>query len=80
MWSPLLAAPDHGGAAGRAAGNGRTKHVRAPNQRNNGARRTKNRDSHKKACVYVARKRAVIMHRMLITGEAFRWPQIQAAV
>ena len=39
------------------------------------ARRIKRRSSHKKACVALARKLAVIMHRMLITGEAFRWPQ-----
>ena len=28
----------------------------------------------KKACVALARRLAVIMHRMLITGEPFRWP------
>ncbi len=39
------------------------------------ARRIKKRSSHKKACVALARKLAVIMHRMLITGETFRWPQ-----
>ena len=39
------------------------------------ARRLKKRTSHKKACVALARKLAVIMHRMLITGEAFAWPQ-----
>ena len=39
------------------------------------ARRIRKRSSHKKACVALARKLAVIMHRMLITGEAFRWPQ-----
>ena len=44
------------------------------------ARRIKKRSSHPKACVALARKLAVIMHRMPITGEAFRWPQIQAAV
>ena len=42
------------------------------------ARRIKRRTSHKKACVALARKLAVIMHRMLITGEAFRWPQKEA--
>ncbi len=42
------------------------------------ARRVKKRTSHKKACVALARKLAVIMHRMLITGEAFAWPQIDA--
>ncbi len=39
------------------------------------ARRIKKRSCHKKACVALARKLAVILHRMLITGEAFRWPQ-----
>ncbi len=43
------------------------------------ARRIRNRSSHKKACVALARKLAVIMHRMLITGEAFRWPEKEAA-
>jgi transposase len=38
------------------------------------ARRLKRRSSHKKACVALARKLAVIMHRMLVTGEMFRWP------
>ena len=39
------------------------------------ARRIRRRKSHKKACVALARKLAVILHRMLITGELFRWPQ-----
>ncbi len=43
------------------------------------ARRIRKRTSHKKACVALARKLAVILHRMLITGEAFRWPEKQAA-
>ncbi|MDH3318030.1 MAG: IS110 family transposase [Gammaproteobacteria bacterium] len=38
------------------------------------ARGVKRRTSHKKACVALARKLAVILHRMLMTGEAFRWP------
>lgn len=42
------------------------------------ARRIRKRTSHKKACVALARKLAVIMHRMLITGEAFRWPEKEA--
>ncbi|NIA71339.1 IS110 family transposase [Pelagibius litoralis] len=33
------------------------------------------RGSHKKACVALARKLAVLMHRMLTTGEPFRWPE-----
>ncbi len=43
------------------------------------ARRIKKRTSHKKACVALARKLAVILHRMLITGEAFRWPEPKTA-
>ena len=42
------------------------------------ARRIRKRSSHKKACVALARKLAVIMHRMLITGETFRWPEMEA--
>jgi transposase len=38
------------------------------------ARRIRKRSSHKKACVALARKLSVIMHKMLVTGEAFRWP------
>ncbi len=41
------------------------------------ARRVRKRTSHKKACVALARKLAVILHRMLITGEPFRWPEKQ---
>jgi len=43
------------------------------------ARRVRKRTSHKKACVALARRLAVILHRMLITGEAFRWPEKEAA-
>ena len=43
------------------------------------ARRIRRRSGHKKACVALARKLAVILHRMLITGEAFRWPPEAAA-
>jgi len=43
------------------------------------ARRIARRSGHKKACVALARKLAVILHRMLITGEPFRWPQPAAA-
>ena len=42
------------------------------------ARRLKKKTGHKKACVALARKLAVILHRMLITGEAFAWPQHQS--
>ncbi len=43
------------------------------------ARRIRKRSSHKKACVALARRLAVILHRMLITGEPFRWPEKQEA-
>jgi transposase len=43
------------------------------------ARRIRKRSSHKKACVALARKLAVILHRMLITGEPFRWPRTEDA-
>ena len=43
------------------------------------ARRVKKRTSHKKACVALARRLAVILHRMLVTGEAFRWPEKEGA-
>ena len=36
------------------------------------ARHIRKRSGHKEACVALARKLAVILHRMLITGEAFR--------
>ena len=39
------------------------------------ARRIKKRSCHKKGCIALARKLAVILHKMLITGEPFRWPQ-----
>ncbi len=44
------------------------------------ARRIKKRTSHKKARLALARRLALILHRMLVTGEEFRWPprQIQA--
>ena len=43
------------------------------------ARKLKKRTSHRKACVALARKLAVILHKMLITGEPFRWPQHEEA-
>lgn len=43
------------------------------------ARRVKKRTSHKKAVVALARKMAVVLHRMLVTGEAFAWPQNKEA-
>ena len=39
------------------------------------ARRIRRRSGHKKACVALARKLAVILHCMLTTGELFRWPE-----
>jgi transposase len=39
------------------------------------ARRIRKRSGHKKACVALARKLAVILHCMLTTGELFRWPE-----
>ncbi len=36
------------------------------------------RTNHKKACLALAHKLVVILHRMLITGEAFRWPEKEA--
>jgi len=42
------------------------------------ARQVKKRTSHKRACVALARKLAVIMHTMLMTGEAFLWPAVNA--
>lgn len=49
--------------------------VRRPHPLKDWARRIKKRAGHKKACVALARKLAVIMHRMLTTGEPFRWPE-----
>ena len=43
------------------------------------ARRIRKRSGPRSACVALARKLAVIMQRMLITGEAFGWPQKAAA-
>ena len=43
------------------------------------ARRIRKRSSHRQACVALARKLAVVLHRMPISGEAFRWPVKEAA-
>ena len=40
-----------------------------------GAAWIRRRSGHKKACVALARKLAVILHCMLTTGELFRWPE-----
>lgn len=39
------------------------------------ARAIKKRSCHKKACVALARRMAVVLHKMLMKGEPFRWPQ-----
>lgn len=39
------------------------------------ANRIKKRSGHRKAVVALARKMSVIMHRMLVTGEPFHWPE-----
>ncbi len=57
-----------------AAANSLLTVVRKAHPLKDWARRIRRRKSHKKACVALARKLAVILHRMLITGEPFRWP------
>ncbi len=52
----------HGGAQG-------------PSLEGLGAAWIRRRSGHKKACVALARTLAVILHRMLTTGEPFRWPE-----
>jgi transposase len=73
----------HGDAMLRAllfeAANSLLTVVRKPHPLKDWARRVRKRTSHKKACVALARKLAVVLHRMLITGEAFRWPEKEAA-
>ena len=61
------------------AANGLLTRVRRAHPLKDWARRVRKRTSHKKACVALARKLAVILHKMLITGEAFRWPQQEAS-
>jgi hypothetical protein len=41
--------------------------------------RIKKRSGWKKACIAVARKLAAIMHRMMVTGECFRFSNSAAA-
>ena len=43
------------------------------------ARRLRKRSGFKKACVALARRLAVILHRMLVSGEPFRWPDAAEA-
>lgn len=49
--------------------------IRQPHPLKDWARRLRKRSSHKKACVALARKLAVIMHKMMVSGEPFRWPE-----
>lgn len=56
------------------AAHGLLTRVRRAHPLKDWARKLKKRASHKKACVALARKLAVILHKMLITGEPFRWP------
>jgi transposase len=58
-----------------AAANSLLTVVRKAHPLKDWARRIRRRKGHKKACVALARKLAVILHRMLITGEPFRWPE-----
>ena len=64
----------HGDAMYEAA-NSMLTVVRKAHPLKDWARRIRKRTSHKKACVALARKLAVILHRMMITGEPFRWPE-----
>lgn len=50
-------------------------HVQRPHPVKAWANRIKKRSGHRKAVVALARKMSVIMHKMLITGEAFHWPE-----
>ncbi|MEE4175266.1 MAG: IS110 family transposase [Xanthomonadales bacterium] len=61
------------------AANGLLTRVRRAHPLKDWARKLKKRTSHKKAVVALARKLAVILHKMLITGEPFRWPQNEEA-
>ena len=61
------------------AANGLLTRVRRAHPLKDWARKLKKHTSHKKAVVALARKLAVILHKMLITGEAFRWPQQEAS-
>jgi len=59
-----------------AAANSLLSGVRKAHALKDRARHIRKRSGYKKACVALARKLAVIMHRTLITGEAFRWPEM----
>lgn len=79
-WSGRIS--KHGDAMLRAllyeAANSMLTVVRKAHPLKDWARRIRKRCGHKKACVALARKLAVIMHAMLRTGEEFRWPPRQA--
>jgi transposase len=62
-----------------AAANSMIVHVDRDHPLKDWALRLKKRTGHRKACVALARKLSVIMHRMLKTGEPFRWPLTAAA-
>ncbi len=57
------------------AANSALTRVRRAHPLKDWARKLKRRTSHKKACVALARKLAIILHRMWISGEDFAWPQ-----
>lgn len=50
-------------------------HVKRPHPVKAWANRIKKRSGHRKAVVALARKMSVIMHKMLVTGEPFHWPE-----
>ncbi len=53
--------------------------LRRAHPRKDWARRIKKPSRHRQACVALAYKLAVILHRMPITGEPFRWPEQKRA-
>ena len=61
-----------------SAANSFILHVRKDHPLKDWARRIKKRSGHRKACVALARKLSVVMHKMLATGEPFRWSTEQA--
>jgi len=60
------------GLTSRRYQSGEMDYVRRAHPLKDWGRRIARRPSHKKACVALARRLAVIMHRMLISGEALR--------
>ena len=57
------------------AANSALTRVRRAHPLKDWARRLKRRTSHKKACVALARKLAIVLHKMWVSGEDFAWPQ-----